>query len=330
MTDEELRRAEHRLLAGAATYACGGYIVRLDALHRNDLYTRLAYDRLERKYDVVRELFAESDSNWNQTFYVLLFRTIGDVTNRDAFLTLARRVSYRMVLRERASLHAVEAMLIGASGLLDNYRDDTYTRSLKQDFDYFSRKYEIAPMTGAEWNLRDIRPANHPLLRIAQLAAFLASNDFLIDRLVECRTAEEVRRLIFGRSFRLLVHPLHSGDTHPRAAQAHREDEVRPVGHQPRLPDPVRLRCLQRQRAAARAGLRAARSHSRRGEPLHAPLASLRSASGQRLPVAGIAATGHRILRPAPLRGVSGGSPPAGSAQTVRPRRRIPQPTLTL
>ena len=302
MTDEELRRAEHRLLAGAATYACGGYIARLDALHRNDLYTRLAYDRLERKYDVVRELFTESDSNWNQTFYVLLFRTIGDVTNRDAFLTLARRVSYRMVLRERASLHAVEAMLIGASGLLDNYRDDAYTRSLKQDFDYFSRKYEIAPMTGAEWNLRDIRPANHPLLRIAQLAAFLASNDFLIDRLV----------------------------THPRAAQAHREDEVRPVGHQPRLPDPVRLRCLQRQRAAARAGLRAARSHSRRGEPLHAPLASLRSASGQRLPVAGIAATGHRILRPAPLRGVSGGSPPAGSAQTVRPRRRIPQPTLTL
>lgn len=195
MTDEELRRAEHRLLAGAATYACGGYIARLDALHRNDLYTRLAYDRLERKYDVVRELFAESDSNWNQTFYVLLFRTIGDATNRDAFLTLARRVSYRMVLRERASLHAVEAMLIGASGLLDNYRDDAYTRSLKQDFDYFSRKYEIAPMTGAEWNLRDIRPANHPLLRIAQLAAFLASNDFLIDRLVECRTAEEVRRL---------------------------------------------------------------------------------------------------------------------------------------
>ncbi|WP_416990507.1 DUF2851 family protein [Alistipes communis] len=195
MTDEELRRTEHRLLAGAATYACGGYIARLDALHRNDLYTRLAYDRLERKYDVVRELFAESDSNWNQTFYVLLFRTIGDVTNRDAFLTLARRVSYRMVLRERASLHAVEAMLIGASGLLDNYRDDAYTRSLKQDFDYFSRKYEIAPMTGAEWNLRDIRPANHPLLRIAQLAAFLASNDFLIDRLVECRTAEEVRRL---------------------------------------------------------------------------------------------------------------------------------------
>lgn len=194
-TNEELQRIEHRLLAGAAAYACGGYIARLDTLRRNDLYTRLAYDRLERKYKVVRELFAESDLNWNQAFYAMLFRTIGDATNRDAFMTLARRVSYRMVLRERTSLHAVEAMLFGASGLLGSYRDDAYTRSLKQDFEYFSRKYEIEPMSGGEWNLRDIRPANHPLLRIAQLAAFLASNDFLIDRLAECRTAEDVRRL---------------------------------------------------------------------------------------------------------------------------------------
>ena len=98
MTDEELRRAEHRLLAGAATYACGGYIARLDALHRNDLYTRLAYDRLERKYDVVRELFAESDSNWNQTFYTLLFRYIGDLSNQDTYTELARRATYTLSL----------------------------------------------------------------------------------------------------------------------------------------------------------------------------------------------------------------------------------------
>ena len=185
----------NRLQAGAGTYACGGYLAGLGSLQRSEICTALLFSRLERKMRMVDALREDASENWNQTFYVLLFRTIGDVTNRDAFLTLARRVSYRMVLRERASLHAVEAMLIGASGLLDNYRDDAYTRSLKQDFDYFSRKYEIAPMTGAEWNLRDIRPANHPLLRIAQLAAFLASNDFLIDRLVECRTAEEVRRL---------------------------------------------------------------------------------------------------------------------------------------
>lgn len=193
--EEELTRMERRLLAGAATYACGHYLSALDTLRRNELYTRLAYDRLERKYGVLEKLYTESCNNWNQTFYAMLFRTIGDVTNRETFMLLSQRVTYRMVLRERTSLQAVESMLIGASGLLANYHDDSYTLKLKQNFDYYARKYEITPLDSSQWNLRDIRPANHPLLRLAQLAAFLSSNDFLVDRLLECRNADDVRRL---------------------------------------------------------------------------------------------------------------------------------------
>lgn len=193
--EEELTRMERRLLAGAATYACGHYLSALNTLRRNELYTRLAYDRLERKYGVLEKLYTESCNNWNQTFYAMLFRTIGDVTNRETFMLLSQRVTYRMVLRERTSLQAVESMLIGASGLLANYRDDSYTLKLKQNFDYYARKYEITPLDSSQWNLRDIRPANHPLLRLAQLAAFLSSNDFLVDRLLECRNADDVRRL---------------------------------------------------------------------------------------------------------------------------------------
>jgi len=194
-TIRDRERALHRLEAGAADYACGRYLSRLDTLRRSDLYTQLAYDRLQRKYRVIREIFDESGSNWNQTFYVMLFRTIGDTTNREPFMELARRVDYRIVLRERMSLHAVESMLFGCSGLLDNYRYDTYTLDLKRDFAYFARKYDIVPMTGSCWNLNRIKPLNHPLLRIAQLAAFLAANEFVIDRMLECRNDADVHRL---------------------------------------------------------------------------------------------------------------------------------------
>lgn len=193
--EEELRRTLNRLEAGAAQYACGTYLARLDPLHRSDLVTRLLYDRLDRKYRTVGALWEESGRNWNQTFYAMLFRTLGDATNREAFLALARRVPYRAVLRERSSLHAVEAMLFGASGLLDGYRDDSYTLDLRRDFLYYARKYGIDPIPFSAWSLARIKPLNHPVLRIAQLAAFLASNDFVMERLVECATPDDVARL---------------------------------------------------------------------------------------------------------------------------------------
>ncbi len=88
-------------------------------------------------------------------------------------------------------------MLFGASGLLDLYRHDEYTLGLRRDYEYLAAKYGIERMDAAAWNLVRLHPANHPVLRIAQAAAFFASHEFVVDRVAECRTREEVERL-FG------------------------------------------------------------------------------------------------------------------------------------
>lgn len=195
--EERVARMLNRLRAGAGACACGAYLAGLDALHRTEILTSLAYDRLARKFGTVRELHAEAGENWNQTFYLLFFRTLGDRRNQSAYLELARRVPYATVLRERASLQHVEAMLFGASGLLDLYRHDEYTLGLRRDYEYLAAKYGIERMDAAAWNLVRLHPANHPVLRIAQAEAFFASHEFVVDRVVECRTREEVERL-FG------------------------------------------------------------------------------------------------------------------------------------
>lgn len=186
-----------RLRAGAGTYACGTYLAALDPLHRTELLTALAYDRLRRKFRALRTLYTEAGENWNQTFYLLFFRTLGDKRNQPAYLTLARRVTYATVLRERASLHNVEAMLFGCSGLLELYPHDSYTLDLRRDFEYLAVKYGIEPMDASEWDLTRLHPANHPVLRLAQAAAFFAGHEFVVDRVLGCRTGEDVERL-FG------------------------------------------------------------------------------------------------------------------------------------
>ena len=194
MADAEARVIE-RLKAGAGAYACGGYLAALDELQRTEIGTALIFDRLQRKMRTVEALRDEASENWNQTFYLLYFRTLGDRQNQEAFLQLARKVPYKIVLRERLVPHAVEAMLFGASGLLELYRNDTYTLDLKRSFEYFAAKYEIEPMDASEWVLTEIRPANHPVLRLAQAAEFFTQDEFVMERAMACRTEEEVRKL---------------------------------------------------------------------------------------------------------------------------------------
>lgn len=186
-----------RLRAGATDYACANYLAGLTALNRAEIYTALVFDRLGRKIRLVEQLFAEASEDWNQTFYMLYFRTLGDLKNQQAYLSLSQRVPYRVVLRERESPYAVEALLMGASGLLNDFRHDDYTERLAETFSYLAAKYEIEPMSSDVWNLVDMRPANHPILRMAEAAAFFKQDDFVADRTLGCRTSDDIYR-IFG------------------------------------------------------------------------------------------------------------------------------------
>lgn len=198
-----------RLRTGAAGHACAGFLTTLDPLHLADLLTGLVYDRLRRKYDAAAEIYRISGQNWNQTFYTLLFRYIGDLSNQDTYTELARRATYTMVLRERRSLSRIEALLFGTSGLLDTFRPDDYIRRLRDDFAYFRARYDIEPIDPSAWKTANIRPGNLPRLRIAQLASFFSQHDFVFEQLLACRTRQEVNRL-----FRTEASPYWSGARH--------------------------------------------------------------------------------------------------------------------
>lgn len=191
--------AYDRLRRGAPFCACGGYLAGLDALHRSEIFNTLAYERLRRKYETVRKVYLDSGENWNQAFYVMLFRYMGDTANRETYMELARRVRYKFILRERGGHDSarIEALLFGGAGLLDALPADDYIRRLEREFDYLSRKYDIQPLGPGCWQTRDIRPANKPTVRLAQLAAFLGQQEFVIEQVLECRNGADAYRL-FG------------------------------------------------------------------------------------------------------------------------------------
>lgn len=194
-TDPVAAVAYETLKEGCTGYGCGRHIAALPSHERVALFTRLMTDRLARKYSDIHAIYKNCEQNWNETMYVMLMRTMGDSKNKDAFTELARRISYKSILRERESIVYVEAMLLGASGLLNLYGDDPYIRELRSSFEYLRSKYSITPMNAGSWVISHNNPNNHPVIRIVQMASFLTSKDFLFNNLMRCRTVEDIQTL---------------------------------------------------------------------------------------------------------------------------------------
>ena len=194
MTDRQ-KPEINRLKAGASYFGWGAYLSKLDSLHRSEIYNTLGYERLMRKNGDITRFYKECDSNWQQTFYLMLLRTMGGMDNKEAFTELSRRVPYAAILREREVAHNIEAMLIGGSGLLELYPHDEYILDLKRNFEYLATKYSITPMEPSDWKLKKIYPNNHPILRLSQIATFLTHTKDVMDRLLECQTSRDVQIL---------------------------------------------------------------------------------------------------------------------------------------
>lgn len=192
---EDAKKMIEALKRGAASLACGNYLCQLSSIQRQSTLTAASYDRLERKYSKIQEILELVQYDWNQTFLILLFRSMDASQNRDAYERLARLVPYRIIERERSSVKTIEALLLGTSGLLSVYRDDEYIRSLKEEYFYLAQKYDLLPMRRREWDLSRCRPHNHPVLRIVQIAKLLATNEFLVNRILECKRREDVEQL---------------------------------------------------------------------------------------------------------------------------------------
>lgn len=159
------------------------------------LFDCIITQRLARKYNDIIELYESSLKDWNQTCYQILLKMMDVGVNKSAYQTLARNIPYRFLLRELSSLHSTESLLLGGSGLLSLYPEDEYITKIKEQWNHLACKYDLHPMRCTDWDLRRVRPYNHPVLRLSQLATLLHCKEFIVNRIIACTTPEDVVNL---------------------------------------------------------------------------------------------------------------------------------------
>ncbi len=160
-------------------------------LHQDTL-TEMLYRRLLRKSELILQMLAANNGDWEETLYHLLGRAFGFKVNADSFLQLVRSLPLKYIQKHRHNPLQVEALLLGLSGLLEGEWKDDYPKKLQEEYQFLSYKYQLQDkqMYRKQWKWSKVRPGNTPLVRILQLANVLAREQLLFSRMTEAQNPQ--------------------------------------------------------------------------------------------------------------------------------------------
>lgn len=173
---------------------CGSLFMEVPAITREAWLNRLLVERMEEKTAFIKELFTFTGNNWEEVFYLLLFKNFGFKVNGDAFLQIAKSIPLSVLLKHSDSLLQTEALLYGQGGLLPANLKDGYPKALVKEYEFLKHKYDLTPIPHKLKFLR-LRPQNFPTLRIAQLAHFILKYQHCFSKIRESNSVKEVMSL---------------------------------------------------------------------------------------------------------------------------------------
>ncbi len=170
---------------------CETKILRVDSFLVKQLLGRMLVERLSKKVEAIELELNRTSNNWEEVFYIYLFRTFGFSINSLPFELLAKALPHKIILKHRNSKLSIEALLFGQAGLLDDIKDEEYPLALKREYQFLATKYRLKPMDKSVWKFLRTRPQNFPTLRIAQLAILLHRHSSMFANVVKCNSFEE-------------------------------------------------------------------------------------------------------------------------------------------
>ncbi|NOU46627.1 MAG: DUF2851 family protein [Bacteroidales bacterium] len=198
MFDENIFLRYHDFINSKHWIACEKQVGTVQHFTWLSWLDRLIVEKLEMKIDLLKQLFIDSKSDWEETFYRRLMINLGFKVNDNAFEQLARSIPINLLLRHADKLHEIEALLFGQAGMLEKEFNDRYPNQLRETYSFLAKKYPIKPMNESSWRFMRLRPANFPTIRIAQFASLIHEQGQLFSKIVEVESVDAISDIFRG------------------------------------------------------------------------------------------------------------------------------------
>lgn len=196
--EESLLLRYNRLLFNPETIPCAGSLAKVHEILRMSMIEKSLMTRLQYKTALIQEMLHQNNQDWEETCYQLLARNFGFKVNAEPFLSLARSLPYKMILKHTDQLIQVEALLFGQSGMLDEKVKDDYFQLLQREYHLLSQKFRLEnnKLNKVQWRFLRLRPANFPTIRIAQFATLLSLQKNIFSKFIEAQSYSDLFRIL--------------------------------------------------------------------------------------------------------------------------------------
>jgi len=185
-----------QLKSKAHEIACSSFIHKIDEFTLINWTEKLLIERLEQKTQLVENLLESTKNDWNECFYIFLSRSFGFNLNHYAFEMLAKSLPQKILAKHKNSLFAIEALLFGQAGMLqDPQIADSYYLDLQKEYAFLQKKYNLIAIESYLWKFMRLRPSNFPTLRISQLAHLIYNSHSLLSQIIETKSLKELENL---------------------------------------------------------------------------------------------------------------------------------------
>jgi hypothetical protein len=192
--DKRIEENYKHLFESQQWIACSENIKKVDKIFLTQWFTKLMFERLEKRSDDIIKYLDSSKNNWDEAFYRFLAKSFGFKVNSVPFEMLTKAAPLKVLTLHRDNLHQVESILFGQAGLLTK-TDDEYSKMLLTEHNFQKKKYDLKPMEAHVWKFMRIRPNNFPTIRISQFANLLCKSSGLFSKIIECKSISELENL---------------------------------------------------------------------------------------------------------------------------------------
>ena len=152
---------------------------------------RLLVERLQKRSAKVFEHLFKSNNHWEEVLWWTLARNFGIMVNADAFEGIAQSIPINILAKHKNQIHQLEALLLGQANLLNGDFDEQYEKLLQREYIFLQKKYSLKPAGITPVFLR-MRPSNFPTVRLAQLAALIATSTHLFSKIKEATSFSDI------------------------------------------------------------------------------------------------------------------------------------------